>query len=117
LQAEDTLRARKRLAAISPAMTMLFMLHINQAWADAIDGDWCQADGRRLSIDGPKLVTPGGKHMLGNYDRHGFEYVAPVQEQDAGATITMVLRNENLMEMTTPSVSRQAWRRCGKPVS
>ena len=30
------------------------------AHADAIDGDWCRADGKRMSIHGPAIVTPGG---------------------------------------------------------
>ena len=26
--------------------------------ADAIDGDWCDKNGRHMSVDGPKVVTP-----------------------------------------------------------
>jgi hypothetical protein len=38
--------------------------------ADAIDGDWCSTDGMRMSINGDKITTPGGKHIQGNYSRH-----------------------------------------------
>ena len=48
--------------------------------ADAIDRDWCH-QGKRLKIDGPDLLTSGGKRMQGLYDRHGFEYKAPAGEE------------------------------------
>jgi hypothetical protein len=47
------------------------------ALADAIDGDWCDANGKRMSIRGPSIVTPGGQQISGNYSRHYFSYVIP----------------------------------------
>jgi hypothetical protein len=47
------------------------------ALADAIDGDWCHSDGKRMSISGPAIVTPGGRQMNGDYARHSFSYVIP----------------------------------------
>ncbi len=35
-------------------------LSVGAARADAIDGDWCQADGRHMTIRGPEITTPGG---------------------------------------------------------
>jgi hypothetical protein len=87
------------------------------AWADAIDGNWCHGDGRSLTINGPQLTTPGGKQIEGDYDRHGFAYVVPAFEPDAGATITMVLVSETQMRVISPAHADQLWRRCGKPVS
>ena len=87
------------------------------ARADAIDGNWCHADGRSLSIKGPQLTMPGGKQIDGDYDRHGFAYVVPAFEPDAGATITMVLVNDTQMRVVSPAHADQLWRRCGKPVS
>ncbi len=62
------------------------------ALADAIDGNWCHTDGRRFTIRGPEIVTPGGKRMEGNYSRHWFSYVAPAPEPGAGETIFMTSR-------------------------
>lgn len=87
------------------------------AWADAIDGEWCHQDGKRLSIDGPALVTPGGKKMTGNYDRHGFDYVIPPGEPGAGQKMVMVLLGEELMHSRIGTAPVQPWNRCGKPVS
>ena len=87
------------------------------ARADAIDGNWCHEDGRRLTIKGPQLTTPGGAEIEGDYDRHGFVYVVPAREPDAGATISMVLLSETQMRMKAPSNPDQLWRRCGKPIS
>ena len=45
---------------------------VRPAVADAIDGDWCRADGKRMSIRGPAIVTPAGQQANGNYTRHSF---------------------------------------------
>ncbi len=88
------------------------------ARADAIDGDWCHADGRRLTIKGPQLTTPGGARIEGDYDRHGFAYVVPAAEPDAGGTVVMILMGETRMRMKAPSDPDQQWRRCtGEPIS
>ncbi len=92
-------------------------LQAGAALADAIDGDWCHADGRRLSINGPDIVTPGGARLKGDYDRHHFSYVTPASEPGAGAPVAMVLQGELQMELKPPSGDLQTWRRCGKPIS
>lgn len=47
---------------------LAFVLAAAPALADAIDGDWCHTkDGRRFTIRGPEIVTPGGKKMQGDY--------------------------------------------------
>lgn len=103
-----------RLAALAAA---LILLGANAALADAIDGDWCHADGRRLSIAGPEITTPGGARVAGDYDRHHFSYVVPASEPGAGATVKMVLMSELQMRLQPPTGDEQLWRRCGKPVS
>ncbi|MCW5747809.1 MAG: hypothetical protein KIT36_16590 [Alphaproteobacteria bacterium] len=109
--------AKRFLGSMAPVMGAAFLLYSPAALADAIDGDWCHTDGRRLTIHGPEIVTPGGAHMKGDYDRHGFAYVVPSPEPDAGATIVMTLLSETQMRMKSPSDPSQLWRRCGKPVS
>ena len=96
-------------------LTAVFLLALpTTALADAIDGDWCAADGQHMSIHGDDITTPGGKQIKGNYDRHAFDYVVPAGEAGSGETVNIVLRSEYL------AVSRQGaanapvkeWRRC-----
>jgi hypothetical protein len=87
------------------------------ARADAIDGDWCR-EGRSFTIQGSALRTPAGNNIRGDYDRHGFHYVVPAGEPDAGTEITMWLRGEETVELArgAPTAPREVWKRC-KPVS
>jgi hypothetical protein len=88
------------------------------ARADAIDGHWCGPEKRILSIQGPAITTPGGKQIKGIYDRHAFSYVVPEGEPGSGATINMVLLNEQLMRLHPPNGGQeQLWRRCAAAVS
>ena len=106
-----------RISRLVAAALSLILLGSGAARADAIDGDWCHASGSRLSIDGPKIVTPGGASITGQYDRHHFTYVIPANEPGAGATVNMILISELQMRLKPPSGEEQLWRRCGKPVS
>ena len=83
------------------------------AMADRIDGEWCHAM-RSLHIDGPSIRTPGGSQIQGNYSRHGFSYVVPGSEPDAGAEIDMRLLSEEEMVLTrkTTGTPNETWRRC-----
>jgi hypothetical protein len=88
------------------------------AFADAIDGDWCQADGKRMSISGPAIVTPGGRQMNGDYSRHSFSYVIPSGEDGAGATMSIQLRGEYLAHARAGTDAPiQEWRRCQPGIS
>jgi hypothetical protein len=87
------------------------------AMADAIDGDWC-SNGKRMSIRGPAITTPGGQQTSGNYTRHFFSYVIPTGETGAGSTVEIQLLGEYLAharQANDPSV--QEWRRCQPGVS
>ena len=93
--------------------TCLTLFSAGTALADSIDGTWCMTDGRSLSIDGPKLITPAGTRMTGNYDRHGFSYTVPAPETGAGATVKMVLMGETMFSLTRSDRQGTAiWRRC-----
>ena len=91
------------------------------AFADAIDGNWCHSDGRRITIRGPEIVTPGGKHMEGNYSRHWFTYTAPALEPGAGQTIFMTLADENTVHLrhgeAASAAPPEVWVRCSPSVS
>jgi hypothetical protein len=86
------------------------------AFADVIDGTWCFKD-QSLSIDGPKIITPGRNAITGNYQRHAFDYMVPASERDAGAMVHMILLNENTVNLWVgaaypESGSVQVWLRC-----
>jgi len=100
----------KLSAAVAVVLASATLAH-----ADAIDGDWCAAEGsQHMTIKGADITTPGGKQIKGNYTRHAFDYVVPDGEAGAGETVNILLRGEYL------AVSRQGaadaplkeWRRC-----
>ena len=109
-----------RLSALAPvAAAAAMLLSTTAAFADAIDGDWCLADGKRMSIRGPEIVTPGGKQIRGDYSRHFFSYVIPAGEPGAGATVSITLLSEYLAHARAGSTDApiQEWRRCQPGVS
>ena len=73
---------------------LLTSVHISLA--DVIDGDWCRADGKRMKIHGPEIVTPGGNQTRGDYTRHSFSYVIPAGEAGAGENVSIILLSEYL---------------------
>jgi hypothetical protein len=90
------------------------------AAADSIDGNWCHSDGRRFTIRGPQIVTPGGTAMQGDYGRHDFSYKPPAPEQGAGGVIYMQLRGENLVLLRYGDASAanpESWVRCSASIS
>ena len=106
---------RLKISVVALALGLL----VSPAFADAIDGNWCHSDGRRFTIRGPEIVTPGGKHMEGNYGRHSFSYTAP--EPGAGQNIMMTLVNENTVHLrqgeAVPAAAPEVWVRCSPSVS
>ena len=81
------------------------------ARADAIDGNWCAPDGKVMSIEGPRIVTPGGTALNGDYRRHDFAYVVPAGEPAGGSEVRLVLLDEDTVRMTT-GPGPEIWRRC-----
>ena len=90
------------------------MLLSAPALADVIDGHWCQVDGRRFSIAGSSITTPGGTETQGEYTRHSFSYRVPPGEAGAGQPIMMLLRSETVLDLHTGSrqAAPEVWRRC-----
>lgn len=72
-----------------------------------------------MSIEGSAIVTPGGTSMEGDYERHGFAYVVPEGEANAGSQVSMAMQSEDIVRMfipgkdpeTTPAVIEE-WQRC-----
>ncbi|MDB5598279.1 MAG: hypothetical protein JWN71_323 [Xanthobacteraceae bacterium] len=110
---------RNRSNAIVAGVVGLLLWSTAPAMADSIDGDWCQPkDGRRFSIRGPAIVTPGGAKMEGDYQRHFFTYVVPAGEPSAGATIHMTLRGEMRVDLRVGDAGEpEVWVRCSATTS
>ncbi len=94
------------------------------ARADAIDGNWCSAEGKRMEIEGPAITTPAGTQWHGNYSRHYFTYQVPASDPGAGQTVYMALQNENTVHITVAADAQAAlkspvevWHRCPPAVS
>ncbi len=99
-------------------LTFLIQALASQAVrADAIDGRWCSSNGKRMSINGPAIITPGGTRMQGNYERHAFSYKVPAGEPQAGATSAMGLIDDDTMQVQTGGGAAKIWNRCGPPIS
>jgi len=92
---------RHRCLAVLTASASFAMLltSVHISLADAIDGDWCKADGKRMKIRGPEIVTPGGNQTRGDYTRHSFSYVVPEGEAGAGENVSIILLSEYLAHM------------------
>jgi hypothetical protein len=92
----------------------LLWLATTHARADVIDGDWCNADGKRMKIRGPEIVTPGGTQTRGNYTRHSFVYVVPAGEAGAGETVSIILLSEYLAHARQGPADApiKVWNRC-----
>jgi hypothetical protein len=105
---------RQRMLRTSAGALCLALIGISgPVLADAIDGDWCHATGKHMTIRGPEIVTPGGKQTSGDYSRHFFSYVIPDGEAGAGATVSITLLGEYLAHARVGSdPTIQEWRRC-----
>jgi hypothetical protein len=97
----------------------ILVASLESACADVIDGTWCHADGRRLSIRGPQIKTPAGTDMRGDYTRHSFVYVVPAGEPGTGETVSMILLSEYLMHARQGGNDApvQVWNRCPPDIS
>ena len=110
-----------RLGKLSAAIcaAIIFLASAGPSLADAINGDWCRADGKRMTIRGAEIVTPGGKQIRGDYTRHSFAYVIPSGEAGAGDAVQIILRSEYLAHARqgADNSAWQEWRRCSATTS
>lgn len=107
----------RRTGLLAAALGASLFAFASPARADAIDVNWCRADGKRMSIDGPAIVTPGGHKITGDYSRHAFSYVVPGGEAGAGATVSIQLLSEYLAHARQGNGAVEEWRRCPAGVS
>ena len=103
--------------------------HSGAARADAIDGEWCYADSRQFSINGPDFVTPGGNRIQGDYERYAFAYQIPKSEAGAGLVVSMAFIDDDTLHVTrgkakvmsekgiSPGGAYEVWHRCRPGIS
>ena len=110
--------------ALLLAVALLQSLWARHARADAIDGHWCHADGRLISIAGPRIVTPQGSEISGDYRRHFFTYHVPAAEPAAGTVVFMTQLNEQTTHVrrgadlaTAETAAPETRHRCSAEVS
>lgn len=90
---------------------------INPAQADSIDGTWCHK-GQRVKIEGPIIITPSGRKVEGQYDRHEFSYKIPAGEKYASETAEFVVQHDTLAHRTRSGSSQfEEWEPCPAPTS
>ena len=92
--------------------TTLSYLLIQSAFADALDGDWCNARDGKLTIMGSTIQTPGGRSVSGQYTRHRFNYTAPEGDWNAGKAIVIQQLNENAMDLSIDGGPPSRWSPC-----
>ena len=86
--------------------------------AHALDGTWCSGDGRRITVDGTAVITPGGGRATGAYSQFAFSFKLPDGERPAGATIWMEPKGPNAARVSTVGRDQQGppphglWHRC-----
>lgn len=108
----------RRMPVLAVFVALALSLAGHSARADAIDGSWC-LKGRHLNIEGPKMLTPGGRTIDGEYDRHGFIYKSPAGEKEAGAMVYIASIDDDSMTFRVGSgdAKPQVWHRCAAPTS
>ncbi len=88
-------------------LVMIFLVTSTAtALADKIDGTWCSPSGKRISIDGPQVITPSGKTVVARYDRHHIDYVIPEGEPNAGNRFAADQLNEEQIRVSVVSEAK-----------
>ena len=107
-----TMRTEKRLMFRVAVLAGLVGSVLNTpAYADAIDGDWCDGT-RRITIEGSSITTPGGSKIQGQYGRHDAQFSVPPGEPGAGGVVEMTLMGEEHVEVKFAGEPVKVWRRC-----
>ncbi|MCI4666421.1 MAG: hypothetical protein MRY74_17065 [Neomegalonema sp.] len=108
-----------RRGALSAGLLAGFWCAAEPARADAIYGCW-SFDGKQVKVSPTRIVTPGGASPKAEIHRHGFSYIAPKSERDAGMRIVFEQLNEALATRiaVAPGADRtretkvERWRPC-----
>jgi len=88
------------------------------AAADQIDGTWCSPAGNSMTIEGSRVVTPGGQVITGRYNRHHVDYEVPKGETNAGSRVSAEQLNDDEIRVIVlgedPSANQpsEIWTKC-----
>ena len=88
------------------------------AAADQIDGTWCSPSGESMTIEGSRIVTPGGRVITGRYTRHHVDYEVPEGEANAGNRISADQLNDEEIRVivigkdTSANEPHEIWTKC-----
>jgi len=88
------------------------------AAADQIDGTWCSPSGSSMTIEGSRIVTPGGQSVTGRYNRHHVDYQVPEGEPGAGSRASADQLNDDEIRVVMPGGDQSAsqpgeiWTKC-----
>ncbi len=88
------------------------------ARAGGLDGAWCSPDGRRLTLQGDRVITPNGRDVAGSYLSDAFRFRMPQGEWAAGAEIWLepkgpdAARVSRLRDNHSGPPPHDLWRRC-----
>jgi len=95
-------------------MAFAAMLFSMPAQAHQIDGQWCGPDGKTITINGPKIITPSGKQIEGSYARNRFMYTGPDDDPEMDQDIFLYMQNNGLMQVirSTDPDKMEQWERC-----
>ncbi|WP_425416827.1 hypothetical protein [Oricola indica] len=109
----EDMKTMQRLALILPAL----LLFAAPARAHEIDGNWCSADGRMLSVHEGTASIPSGAKVIGEHKDHIFRYVGPAEDPESGHDVRIrIFHDEDLVLERIIEGSPQPeerWHRCG----
>lgn len=105
-----------RPAFRTAALLGLFCALASPARADRVDGEWCDAKGLRVVIQGDIITTPGGVAVKGSNRRHVFSYDAPAGEALAGHVRFQQFNDDLMRSISDDTAEEREWTRC-RPVS
>ena len=97
---------------------LVLLLSSGPALADRIDGTWCSPEGDAMTIEGSRVVTPGGNEVHGNYNRHHVDYAVPDGEPNAGGRINADQIDDERIRVTVIRLvqleppAHEIWTRC-----
>ena len=103
--------------SLATCLTLTLCFLTIPAFADRIDGDWCNQDnGKALFIEGDSIRTPSGAETIGQNGHHSFRYDGVSGTEEEGQAISMQQYSDDDMRLTRDGGPSEQWRRC-KPVA
>ena len=101
------------------ALVLVGALSATPALADQIDGTWCKPNSNdRMSINGPRVITPEGNEVTARYSRHDIEYDVPEGERPVGGRIHAEQLDDNRIDVSRIKKDQKEppahdiWKRC-----